>query len=86
MKTQNIRFAAVLMSVVILSASFLSCSSTTMISTIPEGAKVYLNDEFRGVTPFKHSDSAISGTNTSMVLKREGYNPSHTYELYPIEP
>ena len=120
MKTQNKRFAAVLMSVVILSASFLSCSSTTMISTIPEGAKVYLNDEFRGVTPYKHSDSSISGTNTAMMLKREGYedfyttlskneavdvgaviggvfflfpfiwtmgyNPSHTYELYPLEP
>lgn len=91
-----------------------------MIHSMPDGAKVYLNDEFKGVTPYKHVDSSISGTTTSLVLKREGYedfytnlskneqvdvgavvggifflfpfiwtmgyNPSHNYELYPLQP
>ena len=74
MKTQYIRFAVILLSFVILSTSFLSCSSTTMIHSMPEGAKVYLNDEFKGVTPYKHVDSAVLGTTTLMVLKREGYS------------
>jgi len=88
-----------------------------MIQTIPEGAKVYMNDEFRGVTPYRHSDQAISGTSTYMTFRLEGYedfntvlsknetvdvgaviggifflfpfiwtmgyNPTHTYELFP---
>jgi len=91
-----------------------------MINSSPQGAKVYLNDELKGVTPYKHVDSAISLTTTSMVLKKEGYedfytnltknesvdvgaviggvfflfpfiwtmgyNPSHMYELYPLQP
>ncbi len=117
MKTPYLRSIAVVMSFVILAASFLSCSSTTMIQTIPEGAKVYMNDEFRGVTPYRHSDQAISGTSTYMTFRLEGYedfntvlsknetvdvgaviggifflfpfiwtmgyNPTHTYELFP---
>lgn len=120
MKSPYLKFTAVIMSFLILSASFLSCSSTTMIHTIPEGAKVYMNDELKGVTPYKHTDSAISGTVTSMTFRMDGYedfftslnkneqvdvgaviggifflfpfiwtmgyNPAHTYELYPLEP
>lgn len=120
MKTLHIRLTAVIISIVFLSASILGCSSTTMIHSVPEGAKVYLNDEFKGYTPYKHADSAISGTTTPMVLKKEGYedfytnlskneavdvgaviggifflfpfiwtmgyNPTHNYELYPLQP
>ena len=91
-----------------------------MIHTLPEGARVYMNDEFRGITPYKHTDSAISWTKTEIMFKKDGYqdfyttlnknedvdvgaviggvlfcfpfiwtmgyNPSHTYELYPQQP
>lgn len=90
-----------------------------MINTVPQGAKVYLNDEFKGVTPYKHVDSSISLTTTQVTFKKDGfedfytvlnkneqvdvgaviggiffvfpfiwtmgYNPSHTYEMYPVE-
>ena len=108
------------LSVAILTATLLSCTSTTMIHTMPEGAKVYMNDEFKGVTPYKHVDSAISGTVTPMTFRMDGYeefytnlnkneqvdvgavvggifflfpfiwtmgyNPSHTYEMIPLQP
>lgn len=113
------RVSAILMSVAILSVSIMSCTSTTMINTVPQGAKVYMNDEIKGTTPYKHVDSAISLTSTELTLKKEGYedfyttltkneqvdvgaviggvffvfpfiwtmgyNPSHTYELYPMQ-
>lgn len=119
MKQISYRFFAITLAFAMLSASILSCSSTTMIQTIPPGAKIYLNDEFKGVTPYKHTDQAISGTSTQMTFRMEGYedfhtilsknetvnagaivggiffmfpfiwtmgyNPSHTYELFPTQ-
>jgi len=31
---------------------FASCSSSTLIQSSPSGAKVYLNGEYAGVTPY----------------------------------
>jgi hypothetical protein len=78
MKTTYLRSVAVIMSFVILAASFISCSSTTMIQTIPEGAKIYMNDEFKGYTPYKHTDQAITGTSTYMTFKMEGFEEFNT--------
>ena len=36
-----------------------SCSSTTLIQSNPPGAKVYLNDEAVGTTPYTHKDKKI---------------------------
>jgi len=55
-----------------------SCSSTTMIQSIPSGAKVYLNGEIQGITPYKHKDTKITGSTTSVLLKKEGYAPFNT--------
>lgn len=50
-----------------------SCASTTMIQSSPAGAKVYLNDEAVGVTPYRHTDTEIVGSTTTVRLEKEGY-------------
>lgn len=52
---------------------FASCSSTTLIQSVPSGAKVYLNDEYAGVTPYSHTDTKIVGSTTYVRLEKEGY-------------
>ena len=45
-----------------------SCASTTMIQSNPSGAKVYLNGENVGITPFRHTDTRILGSTTTVKL------------------
>ncbi|WP_194774465.1 PEGA domain-containing protein [Pararhodonellum marinum] len=52
---------------------FSSCSSTTMINSRPDGAKLYLNGEYVGETPYRHSDTKIVGSSTDVKLEKEGY-------------
>ncbi len=101
------------------SVLFASCSSTTLIQSEPSGAKVYMNEEYKGVTPLTYSDTKIVGSVTTLRLEKEGYetfntllsrnervdvgaiigglfvlvpflwtmqyNPTHTYELKPLQ-
>ncbi len=55
-----------------------SCASTTMIQSIPSGAKVYLNGEPVGKTPYSHTDTKIVGSTTTVKLEKEGYEPLNT--------
>lgn len=57
---------------------FTSCASTTMIRTAPEGAKLYLNDEAVGTTPYMHSDTKIILAETRVRIEKEGYEPLYT--------
>ena len=59
----------------ILSTSFLlsGCASTTVFQTSPSGAKLYINDELVGNTPYTYSDTKIVGTTTIVRIKAEGY-------------
>lgn len=66
---------ALLMAVVVL---FASCSSTTLIQSEPSGAKLYMNGEYMGVTPFSYSDTKIVGSSTEIRLEKEGYEPLYT--------
>lgn len=52
---------------------FASCSSSTIIQSNPSGAKVYLDGQYVGVTPYQHSDTKIVGSTTSVRLEKEGY-------------
>lgn len=52
-----------------------SCSSKTLIQSNPSGAKVYLNGEAVGTTPYTHEDTKIVGSTTSVKLEKEGYEP-----------
>jgi len=55
-----------------------SCASTTMIQSNPSGAKVYLNGEPVGTTPYTHRDTKIIGSTTIVKLKKEGYESLNT--------
>ena len=55
-----------------------SCASMTMIQSNPSGAKVYLNGEPVGTTPYTHRDTKIVGSTTTVKLKKEGYAPLNT--------
>ena len=57
---------------------FSSCSSSTMISSTPTGAKVYLNGENVGETPYKHRDTKIVGSVNSLKLEKDGYESLDT--------
>lgn len=50
-----------------------SCASTTMIESIPSGAKVYMDGESVGTTPYLHEDSKISFSSTALRLEMDGY-------------
>ena len=55
-----------------------SCSSRTLIQSNPSGAKVYLNGESVGTTPYTHEDTKIVGSTTTVKLEKEGYEPLNT--------
>lgn len=55
-----------------------SCASTTLIQSTPAGAKVYLNDQAVGVTPYRHTDTEIVGSTTTVRLEKEGYQTLNT--------
>ena len=50
----------------------------TLIQTEPSGAKVYMNEEYKGVTPLSHSDTKIVGSITSVRFEKEGYETLYT--------
>lgn len=51
------------------------CVSTTLIKSAPPGAKVYLDGEMVGRTPYTMSDTKIVGSTTHVRLELEGYEP-----------
>ena len=55
-----------------------SCASTTIIQSNPSGAKIYLNGELVGTTPYTHQDTKIVGSTTTVKLEKEGYDPLNT--------
>jgi hypothetical protein len=56
-----------------------ACTSMTVIQTVPSGAKVYINDEPRGETPYTLVDNKIIGTTTSIRIEKGGYKPFTTF-------
>lgn len=70
-----LKVAAVLMAGIFL---FASCSSTTLIQSVPSGAKVYIDGQPAGNTPYRYSDTKIVGTATDIKLEMEGYEPYKT--------
>ena len=66
---------ALLLSAIIL---FGACASTTLITSIPPGAKVYIDDQPAGKTPYTYSDTKIVGSVTYISLEKEGYAPLNT--------
>lgn len=56
-----------------------SCTSTTLIQSTPNGAKVYLNGEPVGTTPYTYRDTKITGSTTFVKLEKDGYEPVNTF-------
>jgi hypothetical protein len=52
------------------------CASTTIIKSKPSGAKVYLDGEIKGETPYTYTSAGIWGTKKMVVLKKEDYKES----------
>jgi len=77
MEKQSVKTKAVLM---LLAGSIIlaSCSSTTMIQSIPSGAKIHVDGEPVGVTPYPHTDTKITGSATTVKLEKEGYLPLYS--------
>ena len=71
----NLRVISMLLSLLILIAS---CSSTTMIQSNPPGATVYMNGQMVGKTPYKHRDSKIVGSMTTINLEKENFDNFNT--------
>ena len=57
---------------------FTSCVSTTMIQSEPSQAKIYLDGQKVGTTPYTMEDTKIVGTCTSVRLEKEGYQNFNT--------
>jgi len=57
---------------------FSSCASTTLIESYPSGAKVYIDGEPAGRTPYWYTDTKIMGSITNIDLVKEGYEPLFT--------
>ncbi len=62
----------------VITLLFSGCVSSTLIQSYPPGAKVYIDGEPVGVTPYWHSDTKITGSNTNVDLLKEGYEPLYT--------
>jgi PEGA domain/Short C-terminal domain len=56
-----------------------SCTSTTMIQSNPIGAKVYINGEQVGTTPYTYQDTKIVGSKTNVKLEKEGFETMNTF-------
>jgi len=55
-----------------------ACASSTVIRSTPSGAKLYLNEELAGQTPYTMTDTKIIGTITNLRLKADGYQEFQT--------
>ena len=51
----------------------LGCASSTVIKSIPSGAKLYIDGQVKGETPYTYTDRSIAGTWRNLTLKKEGY-------------
>jgi hypothetical protein len=61
-------------SMIIFGGLFLSgCASTTLFSTDPEGASVFIEGEERGTTPYIYSDTKIVFSSTPVTFRKDGY-------------
>ncbi|SMD43831.1 PEGA domain-containing protein [Aquiflexum balticum DSM 16537] len=73
--SQMVQAFAIILSATIFLAG---CGSTTMIQSKPDNAKVYLNGEYMGTTPYAHRDTKIVGSTTIVTLEKEGYQTFNT--------
>ncbi|TQI70010.1 PEGA domain-containing protein [Gramella sp. Hel_I_59] len=57
---------------------FSSCASTTLIDSSPSNAKIYINGENVGTTPYKHRDTKIVGSTNQVRIEKQGFQTYNT--------
>ena len=72
-----VKIAKIILSFILL-ISLSGCLSKTLIKTVPPRAKVYINDELKGETPYLYSDTKISGSETALRIEKHGYEAFST--------
>jgi hypothetical protein len=55
-----------------------SCASTTLIQSSPSEAKIYIDGQPSGTTPYSYTDTKIVGSVTTVRLEKEGYEQMNT--------
>lgn len=70
MKNSALKCISVIIAVAILMSG---CASSTLLSTTPSDADVYIQGQRRGTTPYTYSDRKIVGASTMITFKKEGY-------------
>lgn len=85
MKKQTLS-SKILMGLMAATIFLSSCVSTTLIQSVPSGAKIYIDGETVGTTPHAHNDKKIIFSSTSVVLEKEGYEPFATTMTRNEEP
>jgi hypothetical protein len=55
-----------------------ACTSSTVIRSNPPGARVFIDNEPMGVTPYVMSDTKIVGSTTLVRLEAPGFQPLST--------
>ena len=63
----------------LLLALMTGCYSTTLIQSIPTGAKIYVDGEPVGKTPYLIRDSKITGASTAIRLELDEHETFITY-------
>ena len=74
-KSYTLKFVSIIVASSIL---FASCASTTLIQSYPTGAKIYVEGQPVGVTPYWYTDTKIMGSLTKIDIVKEGYEPFYT--------
>ena len=59
----------------LFSLSLINCSSTTMVRTTDNEAKIYIDGEYRGKGMVSHTDMKILGSVTQVKIEKEGCEP-----------
>jgi len=72
-------FKITILAIIIALFMLSGCSSTTLIKSVPSGAKVYLNGKYKGETPYAHTDEDIIFSRTNVKITKEGYEDYYTF-------
>jgi hypothetical protein len=64
-----------LLGLVFCVAIFSGCTSSTVIKSVPSGAKLYVDGALVGKTPYTYSDTKFIGSSTRLELKKNGCSP-----------
>ena len=71
-------FSLKIAALLLFAATMIGCSSSTMIRSEPPGAKLYMNEQYKGETPYLYTDQKIVGSDTRIRLTLDGYHDLET--------